>query len=138
MQCAAIPYRVTQAGVLEVLLVTSRGKGHWIIPKGKVKPGTSAAASAAQEAYEEAGVIGTIDQAMITSFDAGTTGWQAEGLRETMKVFGLQVEALALTWPEMFQRQRRWVPLDQAMTIVKGRRFREALGSFAAIIAPVI
>jgi hypothetical protein len=45
MQCAAIPYRRTHAGELEVLLVTSRGKGNWILPKGKVKPGKSAAGS---------------------------------------------------------------------------------------------
>lgn len=138
MQCAAIPYRVTQAGGFEVLLVTSRGKGQWIVPKGKVKPGTTAARSAAEEAYEEAGASGTIDQAMVTSFDVRGVGRKAEGAGEIMQVFALQVEVMALTWPEMFQRQRRWVSLEEAVTIVKGRQLREALGTFAALWSAVI
>lgn len=138
MQCAAIPYRITQAGAFEVLLVTSRGKGHWIVPKGKVKPGKTAAGSAEEEAYEEAGASGTIDQAMVTSFELGGVGRKAEGSGEIMQVFGLQVETLALTWPEMFQRQRRWVSLDEAVTIVKGRQLRDALRTFAGHRAPVI
>jgi 8-oxo-dGTP pyrophosphatase MutT (NUDIX family) len=42
------------------LFVTSCDTGKWIIPKGNVKPGTSPAKAAAQEALEEAGVKGII------------------------------------------------------------------------------
>ena len=40
----------------KILLVTSRGTGRWIVPKGWVERGVAAADQAAQEAFEEAGV----------------------------------------------------------------------------------
>ena len=55
-QSGAVPFRIRD-GAIEVLLITSQTSGHWIIPKGIVEPELSSAASAAQEAYEEAGVI---------------------------------------------------------------------------------
>ena len=55
-QYAALPWRQTQG--FEILLITSRETRRWVIPKGWPMPGHSAAESAAQEAYEEAGVRG--------------------------------------------------------------------------------
>lgn len=57
-QSAALPYR-HHRGVLEVLLITSGSGRTWGLPKGICEPGLSAQASAAQEALEEAGVVGT-------------------------------------------------------------------------------
>ena len=44
----------------EILLVTSRISGHWLLPKGWPMEGKSAAESALQEAFEEAGVWGVV------------------------------------------------------------------------------
>lgn len=138
MLCAAIPYRESEAGGIQVLLVTSRGKGNWIVPKGKVNPGTTAAASAAQEAYEEAGVTGKVDQAAIMRVDLPSTHSRSALERKQMQIFSLEVEGLALTWPEMFQRQRRWFSLQEAVEIVKGSHLRKALRAFAAERVPVM
>lgn len=140
MQCAAIPYRRTQSGDLEILLVTSRGKGNWILPKGKVKPGKTAAVSAQEEVYEEAGAHGVVDQPLVTRFDLRRTATAADkdAVREEMQVFSLEVESLALVWPEMFQRQRRWVSVPEALEVIRNARFRRALQDFATIMAPVI
>lgn len=54
-QSGAIPYR-WYAQQLQVLLTTSRRNKRWIIPKGLIEYHLSAADSAAQEAWEEAGV----------------------------------------------------------------------------------
>ena len=40
--------------------MTSRDTGRWIIPRGNIKPGVTPFRAAEQEAYEEAGVRGTI------------------------------------------------------------------------------
>jgi 8-oxo-dGTP pyrophosphatase MutT (NUDIX family) len=139
MQCAAIPYRWTQTGGLDILLVTTRGKGrgreNWIIPKGKVKPGKGAALSAAEEAYEEAGVRGTLDQAPVARFDLPMAGRESS---EQMQIFALEVENQTIVWPEMFQRQRRWASLDEAMAMLKAPHFRQALQDFAAMMAPLV
>ena len=66
-QAGVIPYRF-EAGALQVLLITSRGSGRWVIPKGGIEKGFSPAQAAAREAYEEAGVKGRISDAPLGSF----------------------------------------------------------------------
>jgi len=56
-QFAALCYRVRQ-GRTEVLSITSRNTGRWIAPKGWPMQDCTPAQSAAEEAWEEAGVIG--------------------------------------------------------------------------------
>ena len=47
-------------GRTKVLLITSRDTGRWIVPRGNIRPGSTPAKSAKNEAYEEAGIKGTI------------------------------------------------------------------------------
>jgi len=67
VQSAAIPYRWDEADQLSLLLVTSRRKGCWVLPKGTVS-GMLPHASAAREAFEEAGVIGTIAETSFATY----------------------------------------------------------------------
>ena len=60
-QFAALPVMET-GGTLHVLLITSRTKQRWIIPKGHPEKGMRPAAVALLEAREEAGVAGTISK----------------------------------------------------------------------------
>ena len=59
-QSAVIPFR-EQNGEFQVMLITSRKKKRWVIPKGVKEPELSAPASAANEAMEEAGIRGKED-----------------------------------------------------------------------------
>ena len=59
-QAGALAYRIRNAK-LEVLLITSRERGRWIIPKGNIDAGTDPAEAAEKEAYEEAGIKGSIE-----------------------------------------------------------------------------
>ena len=59
-QFAALCYRVKKDKV-QVLLVTSRGTGRWILPKGWPINNMTPYESAGQEAWEEAGVVGQPD-----------------------------------------------------------------------------
>ena len=52
-QAGVIPFRHDPEG-LRMLLITSRDTGRWVIPKGRVEKGFTAAQAAAQEASEEA------------------------------------------------------------------------------------
>ncbi len=67
-QVAALVYRY-EAHELQILVITSRGTGRWIIPKGWPQVGRTLADTAAREAYEEAGVRGEISSQPIGSFD---------------------------------------------------------------------
>ncbi|MAK81656.1 NUDIX domain-containing protein, partial [Phenylobacterium sp.] len=63
-QAGAVPYRVTDKGV-SVLLVTSRRTGRWVFPKGGLMNGRTPWESAAQEALEEAGVEGEVEDVAL-------------------------------------------------------------------------
>ena len=60
VQSAALPWRLSPAGKVEVLLVTSRETRRWVAPKGWPIKGLKSFQAAAREAFEEAGVEGEI------------------------------------------------------------------------------
>ena len=125
VQYGALPYRITEAGTLEVLLITSRGRRRWIIPKGWPIKGLKPAKSAAREAYEEAGVRGTVSAKPIGRFvydkilDEDGRAMPCE-----VVVFGLKVKRQLKSWPEAGERELRWlVPADaEALTDEDGLR----------------
>src|SRR3954453_14878196 len=68
VQTGALPWRLGPNKRIEVLLVTSRRSGRWTIPKGWPMPGKTLAEAAAQEAFEEAGVSGTVGPRPLGTF----------------------------------------------------------------------
>jgi len=113
-QSAALPYRHDGNG-LEVLLVTSRSGRRWVVPKGLIEPGLSAAASAAKEALEEAGVEGRIGKRPLGSYSYEKWGGVCD-----VEVFPLAARVLYDEWDED-DRQREWVSLDEAVRRLEER-----------------
>src|SRR5690554_4171964 len=60
IQVAALPWRYGKDGQIEVLLVTSRGSGRWVLPKGWPEGRETLTEAARREAAEEAGISGTM------------------------------------------------------------------------------
>jgi hypothetical protein len=58
-QFAALPFRLDNSE-LRVMLITTRRKRRWSVPKGSLIRNTAPHRTAALEAYEEAGVIGAV------------------------------------------------------------------------------
>ncbi|HEX2018774.1 MAG TPA: NUDIX hydrolase, partial [Aurantimonas sp.] len=67
-QFAALPFRTDADGV-EVLLVTSRDTGRWVIPKGWPMKNRRPHRAAAIEAFEEAGVVGKASKVPMGTYD---------------------------------------------------------------------
>src|SRR5918994_5399770 len=67
-QFGALPFRWNRNGSLNVMLVTTRGRKRWMIPKGWPIPGIEPHESAAREALEEAGLIGQVHVKAVGSF----------------------------------------------------------------------
>lgn len=117
MQYGALCWRYGDGGV-EILLITSRDTGRWVIPKGWPMPGLAPEAAAAQEAWEEAGVAGVMNPLCI-----GRYGYQkclsvSSTVPCAVAVYGMRVEELAKTFPEVKERRRQWFPLKEAATLV--------------------
>jgi 8-oxo-dGTP pyrophosphatase MutT (NUDIX family) len=116
-QYAALPVRRV-GGKLEVLLVSSRETRRWVIPKGWPMAGRSEADSAAQEAFEEAGVEGTIAAKPIGSFAYGKRKKSGATVPLTVDVFRLDVRREHDAWPEANERTRKWMTPEQAADAV--------------------
>lgn len=114
-QVGALPYRVVD-GQLTVLLITSRGRGKWIFPKGGLMEGRTAWESAAHEAYEEAGVEGEIEQTPIGSYYLPVTDERPKPVE--VKMFPLLVTHQRDDWKEMGQRYRHWAVLPEAKRLI--------------------
>ncbi len=105
-------------GEIHVLLITTRGRGRWVIPKGWAEKGIAAHDLAAREAFEEAGLLGRADAVPIGAYTCSKR--MPDGRRATCEVavFALAVEAGAEDWPERGQRRTRWMPADEAAALV--------------------
>ena len=126
LQIAALPYR-TSKGSLEVCLITSRGGGRWIIPKGWPEPGLSHAEIAAQDAWEEAGLTGSIQPDLYASYGASKSIEPAVDLPVRMDVYLLENPIQAKKFPELGQRKVKWLTIEEAAERVDESGLREVL-----------
>jgi 8-oxo-dGTP pyrophosphatase MutT (NUDIX family) len=121
VQCAALPYRKDDGSLMEVLLVTSRDTGRWIIPKGWPLKGKALHKAAAHEAREEAGLIGKIDKKPLGSFSYEKRLKGGEIVVCEVQVFGLKVRRQQASWPEKGERQLQWLSQTVAAETVGDR-----------------
>lgn len=114
-QYGALPYTIVD-GQLVVMLITSRGRGKWIFPKGGLMTGKTAWESAAHEAYEEAGVEGEIEETPIGSYFLPVTPERPRVVE--VKMFPLLVTNQREDWKEMGQRYRHWAVIAEAKRLI--------------------
>ncbi|MGJ8622819.1 MAG: NUDIX hydrolase [Yoonia sp.] len=134
LQVGALCYR-GKGKDLEVLLVTSRDTGRWIIPKGWPIDGLKSNEAALREAWEEAGVqhsdaapepIGSYcyDKRMNAGLPVPV---------ETL-VYPVKVKDLATSFPEAHERKRRWMTPAAAAKLVHEAELRDILHNMAALL----
>jgi 8-oxo-dGTP pyrophosphatase MutT (NUDIX family) len=132
-QYAALPYR-RQADNIEIMLVTSRDTGRWIIPKGWPTQGLTPRDSAAREAMEEAGLLGRITGRSIGVYHYDKRVADGSVTRCVVKVFALEVERQLTAWPERHQRHTHWFTLEEAAEAVHEMELRTIIRNLSAII----
>ncbi|HZT89419.1 MAG TPA: NUDIX hydrolase [Stellaceae bacterium] len=117
-QAGVIPYRIVD-GKVQVLLMTSRESGRWIIPKGNISTRSTPSKAAEREAYEEAGVRGRIRSRIPLGFytyfkklDSG------EPRAATVEVYLLRVKEMLKKWPEKGERELFWTSAEEAVGLV--------------------
>lgn len=119
-----------QSGVIpliddKIVLITARKSDRWIIPKGYVEKGMTAADSAAKEAYEEAGVIGKVHHDEI-----GTYRFRKWGQLYAVQVFPLYIETMLDEWDEMHMRRRLVVSVEEAIDMLYHEELRRVIAGY--------
>lgn len=127
-QFGSIPWRLHD-GKVEILLVTSRGTGRWILPKGWPMHGETPAEAAATEAWEEAGVTGKPSD-VAAGFYSYVKEYDGDDLPIVVAMFPLRVKKQHRNWPEKGQRKRRWVSRKKAATLLHEPELRQIVKHF--------
>lgn len=127
-QFGALCYRI-KGGKLEVLLITTRGRGDWIIPKGWPMSGETPGGAAATEALQEAGAIGRLSDRVL-GFYSYSKKHDGDNLPCVVAVFPLRVKKLLRKYPEKGDRKRRWVSQKKAISLVKEPELRRIIKDF--------
>lgn len=127
---ARMPMYRSQTGVLplvgeglsaKVVLITSRRRKKWILPKGLVEPNMTPQESALKEALEEAGVTGTI----ICDEPVGSYSLFKSSRSWTVNIYRMSVRTVLNSWPEKDSRLRCIVGLHEAMQMLSNPSLRE-------------
>jgi 8-oxo-dGTP pyrophosphatase MutT (NUDIX family) len=129
MQYAALPYRLRNG--VEVLLITSRETGRWVLPKGWPMKGRKPHVAAAREALEEAGIKGKVGKCAIGSYRYGKRLSQGV-LACTVEVYPLAVERQMSRWSEQGQRTLSWFSAEDAAGLVEEAELASLLRAFAS------
>ena len=127
-QSGVIPYRIKNE-TLQILLITSRKKKRWIIPKGIIENGLKPYESAGKEALEEAGVVGTVSKEPI-----GKYKYKKWGGTVKIKIFPMFVKSLLDDWDEIDYRKRRWFTFDEAKDIIEIEKLKSIFDDFKAVL----
>lgn len=129
-QFAALCYRV-RAGKIEVLLITSRRRKRWIVPKGWPMEGKTPAACALREAWEEAGVRGTASDLSVGVYSYVKLGRDRRPDIPVLAIlYPVRVQTLKKRYPEARERRRMWVSRKKAAKLVQRKELAKLIVGF--------
>jgi 8-oxo-dGTP pyrophosphatase MutT (NUDIX family) len=120
-QIAALPYRTDNSAVdapIRIMLITSRETKRWVIPKGNIGSKKLPHSAAAQEAEEEAGILGSTCPTPLGSFRYRKKKRNGASIWIDVDVFPFAVTEELTTWDEQHERERRWFSLEEAADAV--------------------
>ena len=127
-QFAALPYRLRD-GDVEIMLITTRKKKRWSVPKGWPIKRSTPEQTAAIEAFEEAGVRGDVGAKSIGRFKKRRVRNNQSVLCD-VQIFPMEVKQQKRKWPEKRQRSRIWVDPRTPAILVSKRGLRRAIVNF--------
>ena len=129
-QYGVLAYDIGEDGEPLFLLITSRTTRRWIIPRGNPVRGLSPAQSAAQEAYEEAGLTGIVSPEAIGTYEYRKVRRNGSGIPAEVQVFALRTTIQSGHWPERHEREWCWFARDEAAEAVEEDGLKELIRGF--------
>ena len=127
-QIAAMPLR-WQGDDVQVLMVTSRDTGRWIVPKGWTMKDKKPWAAAAIEALEEAGVTGHVGREPFGIYRYPKLLDNGKTVTCNVRVYPMIVEEQKNKWKEKAERTREWFNVSEAAGLVDEPQLADLLKS---------
>ncbi|MGR3839420.1 MAG: NUDIX hydrolase [Cognatishimia sp.] len=128
-QFGALVYRVKNDKI-QILLITSRTRGRWIIPKGWPMIGETPADAAATEAWEEAGVKGKVYDRCLGLYSYTKRREDQRDLPCLVMIYPIKAKKLSDKFPEAGQRRRKWFSRKKAAKLVSEPELAKMIASF--------
>lgn len=128
-QVAALPWRIGAVGP-EVMLITSRDTGRWVLPKGWVEKGEKPWRAAQREAVEEAGVRGEVSREPAGRYLYAKVQNIGRAKPCQVTVYPLTITRLDDHWKEKDQRERHWFSPDDAASRVDEEELADLIRRF--------
>ncbi len=129
VQVAALCYQQTGESK-QVLLITSRDTGRWIVPKGWPMDGYDGPGAALQEAWEEAGVAkADINPKPVGQYEYEKGMGEGMSVQVEAQVYLTQVHALKEEYPEAQLRKRAWFSPKEAANLVDEPALKDILAA---------
>ena len=114
-----IPFRVLESGDFEVLIISTKRK-NWSLPKGNLIKSIGPQRTALLEAYEEAGIEGSLQPKPLPC----SVG------RTCIYLYPMEVTKVFEDWPEAYFRKRKWVRLSKVSHMLHHRSMGKTLRKF--------
>jgi 8-oxo-dGTP pyrophosphatase MutT (NUDIX family) len=113
------------------MLLTSRGTGRWVLPKGWAEQDLTGPEVAAKEAFEEAGLVGEVQPDSLGTYSYLKEMPQAQATACRVEVFAMWVDRQLDDWPERAQQARCWFSPTEAAEKVQEDDLRRLLEGLA-------
>ncbi|KQV79623.1 NUDIX hydrolase [Rhizobium sp. Root1220] len=130
-QYAALCFRYKNDGAsIEILVVTSRDSGRWIVPKGWPVGGKAPYESAEIEAWEEAGVRGKARKKPVGRYTYLKLLGDGHVVPCIVDIFQIEVKKEVVAFKERGERILAWVSPDEASRRVREVELKSLLVQF--------
>ncbi|CAL2250956.1 unnamed protein product [Prunus armeniaca] len=142
-----IPYRITEddedhhngdiENRIQVLMVSSPDRDDRVFPKGGWEDDETVLEAACREAFEEAGVKGTLRETPLGVWEFRSKSSQKiESLEGGCRgyMFALEVTEELESWPEQQNRDRKWLNIKEAFRLCRYEWMCRALEEFVRVM----
>ncbi len=117
-------------GEIEILVITSRESGRWIVPKGWPMKGKEPHEAAAIEAWEEAGVRGKVRKTPVGRYTYLKELADGKVVPCVVDMFQVEAKEIRTEFKEQGQRRLDWVSPDEAARRVREIELKSLLINF--------
>ncbi|WP_425406352.1 NUDIX hydrolase [Hwanghaeella sp.] len=130
-QVAVLPF-VVIGEEAKLLLLTSRRRGRWILPKGWPEDDIPLNATAMMEAMEEAGLAGNVSNRAIGAYTYKKRMKGGYDITSHVSVYPMLVTHHSLDWRERGQRNFGWFSLQEAQELLDDQGAARLVGSIGS------